>query len=136
MAVLMLFQGSKHDENRVQMASGPRGANCTSQTSLQVSRKLGDGAFLLHGSDRGHLQICRPLNLRSWVDASAAHPREHAGKISGMPGANARSVTCAFPTTEKPVDTGKARNVLKTERIAGKAGFPALGDFLNLRKLP
>lgn len=150
MAMLMLFQGSKHDKNRVQMAGGPRGANCTSQTSPQVSRKLGDrltfqlistdGALLLHGSDRGHhpeldhlgsaefsagvlrfrkptgkriepnrnrlgyqgpLQIRRPLKLRSWVNASAAHPQAGAQKILGT---NGRSVTRAFPTTGKPVD--------------------------------
>jgi len=77
-----------------------------------------------HGPELGHLQIRRPLNLRSWVDAGAAHP------------ANARSVTQTFLTTGKPVDTGKARNVSKTARIAGKAGNPALaantpfrGDF-------
>lgn len=87
-----------------------------------------------HGPELGHLQIRRPLKLRSWVNAGAAHPKEHGGKISGMPGANARSVTRAFPTTEKPVDTGEARNVLRTERIAGKAGNPALGYFLNLRR--
>lgn len=45
-----------------------------------------------HGPELGHLQIRRPLKLRSWVNAGAAHP------------ANARSVTRAFPTTGKPVD--------------------------------
>lgn len=173
MAMLMLFQGSKHDENRVQMAGGPRGANCTPHAAQIAPREIRPemdtsaecSADLLHGSDRGHhpeldhpkpsakrtkpsrlplgylkgfydqvvklaagglnarrphgpelghLQICRPLKLRSWVNAGAAHP------------ANARSVTRAFPTTGKPVDTRKAGNV-------AKAGNPALADFLNLR---
>ena len=145
MAMLMLFQGSKHDENRVQMAGGPRGANCTPYPAQIAPRR--DGADLSHhpeldhpkpsakrtkpsrlplgylrgfydqvvklaagglnarrphGPELGHLQIRRPLNLRSWVDAGAAHP------------ANARSVTRAFPTTGKPVDR--------------------LADFLNLRE--
>lgn len=81
------------------------------QTNLRGSCKLGDGALLLHGSDRGHhpeldnqkpranrlgyqghLQIRRPLKLRRWVDAGAADP------------ANARSVTRVSPTTGKSVD--------------------------------
>lgn len=164
MAMLMLFQGSKHDENRVQMAGGPRGANCTPypvqiapreiRPDLDTSDRLtfqlisADGANLSHqpeldhpkpsakrtkpsrlplgylngfydqvvelaagglnarrppGPEVGHLQIRRPLKLRSWVNAGAAHP------------ANARSVTRAFPTTGKPVDR--------------------LADFLNLREL-
>jgi len=165
MAMLMLFQGSKHDENRVQMAGGPRGANCTPYPAQIAPREIRPeldtsadfSADLLHGSDRGHhpeldhpkpsvkrtkpsrlplgslnarrphgpelghLQIRRPLKLRSWVNAGAAHP------------ANARSVTQAFPTTGKPVDH---RDVSKIARIAGKAGNPALGDFLNLRESP
>ena len=130
MAVLMLFQGSKHDENRVQMAGGPRCANCTPYPAQIAPRR--DGANLSHhpeldhpkpsakrtkpsrlplgylnarrphGPELGHLQIRRPLKLRSWVDAGAAHP------------ANACSVTQAFPTTGKPVDR--------------------LADFLNLRE--
>lgn len=79
-----------------------------------------------HGPELGHLQIRRPLKLRSWVDAGAAHP------------ANARSVTQSFPTTGKPVDTRKTGNVLKTERIAAEVRFPHFvekgGDSLNLRK--
>lgn len=160
MAMLMLFQGFKHDENRVQMAGGPSGANCTPYPTQIAPREIRptldtsqDGALLLHGSDLshhpeldhpkpsakrtkpsrlplgylkgfydqvvelaagglnarrphgpelGHLQICRPLKLRSWVDAGDAHP------------ANARSVTRAFPTTGKPVDR--------------------LADFLSLRE--
>lgn len=50
------------------------------------------GVLRPYGSEVDHLQIRRPLKLRSWVDASAAHP------------ANARSVTRASPTTGKPVD--------------------------------
>lgn len=73
---------------------------------------------------QGHLQFRRPLNLRSWVDASAAHPQAGAQKILA---ANGRSVTWAL-TAGKPVDTGaEIRNV-------GKAGNPALADFLNLRR--
>ncbi|TCQ87844.1 hypothetical protein EC839_106121 [Pseudomonas sp. JUb52] len=41
MAVNMLFQGSKEDENRVQMASGPRGANCTPQPAQTAPRRIG-----------------------------------------------------------------------------------------------
>lgn len=106
------------------------------ETSLQGSCKLGDGADLLHGPEadhhpevdhqkpmanrmgyQGHLQIRRPLKLRSQavivradhlyqVDAGAAHP------------ANARSVTRASPTTGKPVDN--PGDLLALRRCGGR----------------
>lgn len=103
------------------------------QTSLQGSCKLGDGALLLHGFDRGHhpeldhqkpranrlgyqghLQIRRPLKLRSWVDASAAHPQTGAQKILA---ANDRSVTLAL-TAGKPVDR------IRLDDISTEVRFP------------
>lgn len=59
-----------------------------------------------HGPELGHLQIRRPLKLRSWVNAGAAHP------------ANARSVTRAFPTTGKPVD--RLCDILSLRKCGGR----------------
>lgn len=75
-----------------------------------------------HGPELGHLQIRRPLKLRSWVSAGAAHP------------ANAHSVTRAFPTTGKPVDR------IRLDDISPEVGFPhfveKVGYPLILRKCP
>jgi len=197
MAMLMLFQGSKHDENRVKMAGGPRGANCTPQPAPSAPREIrpevdasaefsaglhqqkANGANLLHGSDLshnpeldhpkpkakrtkpsrlplgylgglnarrphgpdlGHLQIRRPLKLKSWVNAGAAPPQTGAQKILV---ANGRGVTQAL-TAGKPVDRIRLNDISTEVRFthigagnfscaSGKAGNLALGDFLNLR---
>lgn len=85
-----------------------------------------------HGPELGHLQIRRPLKLRSQAEKVGEHHLYQVNAGAVHP-ANARSVTRAFPTTGKPVDH---RDVSKIARIAGKAGNPALGDFLNLRESP
>lgn len=75
------------------------------------------GALRPHGPDLGHLQIRRPLKLRSQavivsvdhlcrVDAGAAHP------------ANARSVTRASSITGKPVDN--PGDVLALRKCGGR----------------
>lgn len=94
-----------------------------------------------HGPELGHLQIRRPLKLRSWVNAAAAHPQTGAQKILV---ANGRSVTQAL-TAGKPVDRIHLNDISTEVRFphigagkfacaAGKAGNPALLDLLNLRE--
>ncbi len=85
------------------------------QTSLQGSCKLGDGALLLHGSDRGHhpeLDHQKPTANRLGYSG--------AQKILA---ANGRSVTWALTTGKSVV-----------RREAFPQSVEKGGDSLNLRK--
>ena len=119
-------------------------AKRTKPSRLPLGYLGGLNARRPHGPELGHLQIRRPLKLRSLavivsadhlyrVDASAAHPQAGAQKILA---ANDRSVTRAL-TAGKPVDRIHPNDMSTEVRFphigagnfscaVGKAGIPAL----------